>query len=168
METRRSGLESWNGSWRWLVGPSGLKKKIILASSGKTQRCCTIFEGYHGRPGWRCHGARVAANEKMERRKSNITICFRISPVLDFYLFLPLSCVCSQFSVFGVTRAMLNRSRTAIRVDLGSFLHQDGIKESDDDLELSRAAQQVQGVDMGPNKNKRWTCRAVRCPPSFN
>lgn len=79
-------------------------------------------------------------DKKMERKKLNFTICFRISPVLDLYLFLFLSCVHSQLNVFGVTKTVSNRPRTAIRVDLGSFLHRDWIKESDDDLELSRTA----------------------------
>ena len=98
----------------------------------------------------------MAAIEKAERKKLDFTICFRISPVLDFYLFLFLSCVHPQLDVFGVTKAALNRLRTAIRVDLDSFLHQDWIKESDDDLELS--------VDTEPNKYNQWTYQAVSAP----
>jgi len=43
-------------------------------------------------------------DKKMERKKLNFTICFRISPVLDLYLFLFLSCVHPQLNVFGVTK----------------------------------------------------------------
>ena len=126
----------------------------MLASGGKTQGCCTIFEGYHRRQGVAvmvCGG-----DEKAERKKLDFTICFRVSPVLDFYLFFSLSCVHPQLDVFGVTKTRLNCLRTAIRVDLDSCLHQDWIKESDDDLELS--------VDTEPNKYNQWTYQAVSAP----
>ena len=99
----------------------------------------------------------VAAHKKMERKKLDITIRFRVSPVLGLYLFLPfISCIYSQLNVLCLTETVSNRPRTAIRVDLGLFLHQDWIKESDDDLELSRAAQQIQDIDVEANKNGRW------------
>ena len=113
-------MATWCGGLERIVAcrPSGLKK-IMLASGSKTQGVVPylkdITEGIGG-------GDDVWRRTKRWKEVKFYKLFSHSPPCLTF-TYSPFSCTLSQLSVFGVTKAKLNRPYTAIRVDLGSFLY---------------------------------------------